>query len=498
MIAFRLSEQPLDGDALRAEVEDPTCGGFVSFEGWVRNHHHGRRVTRLEYEAYATLALAEGARVMEEARLRFGLRQALCVHRVGELALGEIAVWIGVSTPHRDAAFRACRHIIDEIKHRLPVWKKEHYDDGDSGWVNCEHQAVRAAVTPDYSRQVLLPEVGAAGQARLAAASVLVVGAGGLGVPVLQYLAGSGVGRLGIVDGDALEASNLHRQPLYSLADCGQPKAALAAARLTALNPAIRVETHAVRLTADNVVSLLADHDVIVDCTDNYTTKFLLNDWARQLRKTLVTASVYQYEGQLQVVRPQGACLRCVWPNARDGLVGNCAAAGVLGPVPALLGSLQAMEVLKVLLGLPGALGDEVVTFDLLTLETRRLKTQRAADCAQRHLPTAAAAESASAPLELEFESLGVARSAGFTLIDVRDDREREQEPAPGALHLPLAQLLSGAPLPSAEAYLLVCAHGIRSQGAASWLRERGIDRSWSLRGGLSALASHHSHAEHA
>jgi molybdopterin/thiamine biosynthesis adenylyltransferase/molybdopterin synthase catalytic subunit/rhodanese-related sulfurtransferase len=485
MISFRLSEQPLDGAALRAELADPSCGGFVCFEGWVRDHHGGRGVTRLEYESYATLALAEGARVLEEARLRFGLSQALCVHRVGDLALGEVAVWVGVATPHRDAAFRACRHIIDAIKHRLPVWKKEHYDDGDSGWVNCEHAAAPAAVAPDYSRQMQLPEIGAAGQARLTAARVLVVGAGGLGVPVLQYLAASGVGQLGIVDGDVLEASNLHRQPLYSLADCGQPKAALAAARLSALNPSIRVRPHAIRLTTENVADLLPEHDVVVDCTDNYATKFLLNDWARKLRKTVVTASVYQYEGQLQVVRPEGVCLRCVWPHARDGLVGNCAASGVLGPVPALLGTLQAMEVLKLLLDLPGGLRDEVMTFDLLTLETRRLKAQRAADCAQRHLPADAA------PIELRFDSLHAASAAGYTLIDVREDRERAQEPAPGSLHVPLARLLSGEPLPPATAYLLVCAQGVRSQSAASWLREHGVASSWSLHGGLDSFARH-------
>lgn len=523
MNSFRLSEGPLDGKALGAELADPACGGFVCFEGWVRDHNEGRSVRRLEYEAYATLALAEGARVLEEARARFGLHHALCVHRVGNLAVGEIAVWVGVSTAHRDEAFGACRYIIDAIKHRLPIWKKEHYDSGDSGWVNCErcatpadaetadaprehqHQhehehgrahvherAVPAALAPDYSRQMQLPEIGAPGQARLAAARVLVVGAGGLGVPVLQYLAGSGVGQLGIVDSDTLETSNLHRQPLYSLADCGQPKAALAAARLAALNPAIRIQAQAVRLAADNIESLLADYDIIVDCTDNFTTKFLLNDWSRRLHKTVVFASVYQYEGQLQVVRPTGACLRCVWPEARDGLVGNCAVAGVLGPVPAVLGALQALEVLKLLLDLPGALNDEVMIFDLLTLETRRMKARRTADCAERHLPAATLHSAApAAVIDLQFDSLALAAAAGFTLIDLREEWECAEEPAPGTLHVPLGQLLSGAPLPRAAAYLLLCAHGLRSHAAARWLREHGIAHSWSLQGGLGSLPEH-------
>ena len=148
MIAFRLSTAALDGIALRAELADPACGGFVAFEGWVRDHNEGRRVLRLEYEAYAPLAQREGARVLEEAAQRFGLRGASCVHRVGALQLGEIAVWVGVATPHRDEAFRACRYIIDEVKHRLPIWKLEHYDDGDSGWVNCERCAAAAPAPP--------------------------------------------------------------------------------------------------------------------------------------------------------------------------------------------------------------------------------------------------------------------------------------------------------------------------------------------------------------
>lgn len=141
MNRFRFSSTAIDPTALRAELADPTCGGYASFEGWVRDHNEGRRVTRLEYEAFAPLALREGARVIDEACERFGIRGALCVHRLGALELGAIAVWVGAASAHRDEAFRACRYIIDEVKHRLPIWKKEHYESGDSGWVNCERCA---------------------------------------------------------------------------------------------------------------------------------------------------------------------------------------------------------------------------------------------------------------------------------------------------------------------------------------------------------------------
>ena len=138
---FRFSRVALDVTALRASLADPACGGYAAFEGWVRDHNEGECVRRLEYEAYETLAVREAERIVAEAVARFVVTHAACAHRVGELAVGELAVWVGVSAPHRDEAFRACRYIIDEIKHRLPIWKKEHYLNGDSGWVNCERCA---------------------------------------------------------------------------------------------------------------------------------------------------------------------------------------------------------------------------------------------------------------------------------------------------------------------------------------------------------------------
>jgi molybdopterin synthase catalytic subunit len=138
---FRFVRTPIDVEALRATLADPGCGGYAAFEGWVRDHNEGQRVRRLEYEAYEALAVREAERIVAEAVARFGVAHAACAHRVGDLAVGELAVWVGVSAAHRDEAFRACRYIIDEIKHRLPIWKKEHYLDGDSGWVNCERCA---------------------------------------------------------------------------------------------------------------------------------------------------------------------------------------------------------------------------------------------------------------------------------------------------------------------------------------------------------------------
>lgn len=138
MNSFRIDETPLDPVSLRTGLQAPGCGAYASFEGWVRNENDGRAVLRLEYEAYAELAIKEGERIMREAAEKFPLASAACVHRTGCLEIGDLAVWVGVSSGHRDAAFGACRFIIDEVKHRVPIWKKEHYTDGDSGWVNCE------------------------------------------------------------------------------------------------------------------------------------------------------------------------------------------------------------------------------------------------------------------------------------------------------------------------------------------------------------------------
>jgi molybdopterin synthase catalytic subunit len=141
MSTFRFSHSPIDTAPLRAELVDPQCGGFTAFEGWVRDHNEGQQVTRLEYEAFEALGVREGERIMQEARERFGVTRLLCVHRLGTLGLTDIAVWVGAAAAHRDEAFKACRYVIDEVKHRVPIWKKEHYVSGDSGWVNCERCA---------------------------------------------------------------------------------------------------------------------------------------------------------------------------------------------------------------------------------------------------------------------------------------------------------------------------------------------------------------------
>jgi sulfur-carrier protein adenylyltransferase/sulfurtransferase len=527
MAAFSFTREKINEGELRKQLQDPAAGGYASFEGWVRNHNEGLPVRHLEYEAFEPLAIKEGERIVAEAIKRFGIEHAACVHRIGDLAIGEMAVWVGVSARHRAEAFQACRYIIDEVKHRVPIWKKEHYENGDSGWVNCERCAAPAehdhdghhhnhghtshrdlspaaasalasthahlgAPVPDYSRQMALKEVGAAGQAKLRASRVLVVGCGGLGVPVISYLAGAGIGRLGLVDSDSLEPSNLHRQTMYALADVGKLKAELAAERVRALNPDVDVRPYTTRLDAPNAPDMIAQHDLVIDCTDNFSTKFLLNDYCVRLGKPVVFASVYQYEGQLQIVQPGSACLRCVWPEAtRDGIVGNCSEAGVLGPVPGIFGGLQAFEAMKLLLGLPGQLKDELLVLDLLTLSTSRVRTKRASACPEHAISRAVTAQASTAAVELEFDTLDQAHEAGFDIVDIREPHELQQAPTPSAhaRHLPMSQLLHGQPpFEPTRKTVLLCATGKRSFAATQELRDRGVADVYSLRGGVKAL----------
>jgi sulfur-carrier protein adenylyltransferase/sulfurtransferase len=521
-IGFALAEGDIDVAAEQAKLADPGAGGYVSFEGWVRDENEGRQVLRLAYEAYPALAEREGRKILEEACRRFGLRAARCIHRTGLLEIGGLAVWVGVSAPHRGEAFAACRYIIDEVKHRVPVWKQEFYVDGTSGWVNCErcaaaggvhdhahheaghahghghahdhdhdHDHDHAHVTgPDFARQVALPEVGTAGQARLAAARVLVIGCGGLGVPVASYLAGAGIGSLTLVDPDVLEATNLHRQVAYAAADCGKAKALLLADRVRALNPSLGLHTHVAAADEALLDALVPAHDVVVDCTDRLSVKFAVNDAAVRHGKPAVLASIHQYEGQLQVVRPGGSCLRCVWPKApRDGVVGTCAEAGVLGPVPGVLGAWQAFEVLRVLLQLE-ATGNGVLTLDLLGMQSRFLRAPRAAECAGtcQRLPAAGATPTSLAGIELA--TLAEASAQGLTVVDVRNADEIAAAPLPGPHErVPMADLLENPGLlDAARGWLFVCARGARSRTVAEACREAGFPHAYTLRGGVAGL----------
>lgn len=343
---------------------------------------------------------------------------------------------------------------------------------------------------PDYSRQLLLKEIGAKGQAALARARVLIVGLGGLGSPVLQYLAGAGVGCLGLVDADVLDASNLHRQPIYALSEVGNPKVDLARAAVSDINPCVQVETHGAGLNAGNALELIRAYDIVIDCSDNFRTKYLINDAAVLAQKPAIFASVYQYEGQLQVYKPdlEHACLRCLWPDAiADGVVGNCAEAGVLGPVPGAFGTLQALLTLKILLQMNGQLEGELLLLDFMNFSSLKIKAPRRVECVAPACAHIHELTREDPGIEIALSSLAAAAERGFEVIDIRTPEEVAARPA-GARHIPMANLLANpALLEPARDVLLVCATGRRSLAAAQQLRKRGISAR-SLAGGLQNL----------
>ncbi len=475
---FAIRSEPLNAEQLKSEAEDPACGALVTFEGWVRNHNEGHDVTSLEYEAYSALAVAEGERILAEAKEKFGLEKAVCVHRVGHLQIGDIAVWVGVSTPHRDAAFKANRYIIDEIKVRVPIWKKEHYVAGDSGWVDCE-QCAKHGHQPkmDYARQTVLKEIGPLGQRKLAESRVLVVGAGGLGCPVLTYLAGAGVGRIGIVEHDHLEASNLHRQFLYAPENLGEKKAALAAEWLKRYNPAIEIETHPARFQTLEVEQI-QDYDIIVECVDCMETKLLVNRVALKAGVPVVFASIYQFEGQVQVVDSESSCLECLYEGGAPTDVPSCAVAGVLGAVPGVIGSIQALEAIKQLLGLDGRLSNELLIVNLVDYSTRRIALPRNDAC-----PAHAASAPLPASVDVTIDEIDLSR---FQVIDIREPDEVAAEPLPCEhVHIPMNTLLGNPRRVEKDGtYLLVCAAGVRTRYAANAFRAAGYDNVYSLVGG--------------
>lgn len=233
-----------------------------------------------------------------------------------------------------------------------------------------------------YSRHILLGEVGAIGQARLRSASVLIIGAGGLGSPLLLYLAAAGVGRIGVIDDDVVELSNLQRQIAHSTAHLGMAKTASAAAAARALNPLVRIDEHRARLGPANALTLFADYDIICDGSDNFATRFLVADAAHLAHRTLVSAAVLRFEGQLAVFPPEGPCYRCLYPESPPpGMAPSCSEAGVLGAVTGVMGTLQATEVLKEILGLGESLAGRLLLWDALAARFRTITLARDPAC---------------------------------------------------------------------------------------------------------------------
>ena len=351
-----------------------------------------------------------------------------------------------------------------------------------------------------YSRHLLIPEVGVEGQRKLSDARALVVGAGGLGSPVLQYLAAAGVGRIGIADFDTVDESNLQRQTIFQTGDVGELKARVAADRVRAINPLVAVDAIPIALDATNARELVRLYDVVVDCTDRFSTRYLINDACILEATPDVYASIFRFDGQVSVFGSDGGpCYRCLFPEAPPAQsVPTCAEGGVLGVLAGIVGTWQAAEAIKVILGIGEVLRGRLLLVDGLRAMTREARFERDAACAlcgtnaTIHEPQATpdGDETADAFERIGADELDAALQQA-TLLDVREPHEAVFGVAEGALHIPASELPARLhELDSARRYVVACRVGARSRWAMQLLADAGFRRIAHLDGGLLAYAA--------
>ncbi len=358
-----------------------------------------------------------------------------------------------------------------------------------------------------YSRHLIMPEVGMDGQLKLKQSRVLMIGAGGLGAPLGLYLAAAGVGHLGIVDFDTVDFTNLQRQVTFSTTDVGRPKAEAAKERLAAMNPTIEITTHETRLTSENALDLFKDYDIIVDGTDNFPTRYLVNDACVLLGKPNVYGSIFRFEGQVSIFgAPDGPCYRCLYPEPPPpGLVPSCAEGGVLGVLPGIVGSLQAVETIKLILGAGDPLVGRLLLFDALGMKFRELKLKKNPECPLcgtnrtitklidyeefcgirgEEAPAAVTTVPEITPKELKQR---LDRGDDIFILDVREPHEYQICNINGYL-LPLGDLPRRVnELDSSREIVAQCRSGKRSGEAAEFLRKAGFRKIWNLKGGILA-----------
>ncbi|MDC8002475.1 HesA/MoeB/ThiF family protein [Aureisphaera galaxeae] len=356
-----------------------------------------------------------------------------------------------------------------------------------------------------YNRHIIMPEIGPKGQEKLAKAKVLVIGAGGLGCPVLQYLAAAGIGTIGIVDFDVVEISNLQRQVLFGTSDVGKNKALAAKEHLLDLNNTIQIETYPYQLTYQNALNLFRQYDIVVDGSDNFPTRYLVNDACILTEKPLVYGAIFKFEGQVAVFNyNNGPSYRCLFPEPpKDGSVPNCSDIGVLGVLPGIIGSMQANEVLKIILGLGSVISGSLLLYNALTAQTTTISINRSESQFEKVLSQRDAFQKKemknlceTSTFEVDIKDISSYRNIQF--IDVREMHEEPKVDLDGAIQLPMSILESRLnEIDANGTKILFCASGIRSLKAATLLQQHGISHAYSLKDGVQALITHQKNKEH-
>jgi sulfur-carrier protein adenylyltransferase/sulfurtransferase len=360
-----------------------------------------------------------------------------------------------------------------------------------------------------YSRHLILPEVGLAGQKKICSTSVLCIGAGGLGSPIAMYLAAAGIGKIGLVDFDTVDFSNLQRQIIHGTEDVGRPKTDSARATINRINPNVEVVIHAVRLSSENALEIIGQYDIVVDGTDNFPTRYLTNDACVLLKKANVYGSIFRFEGQASVFAPHlgGPCYRCLYPEPPPpGMVPSCAEGGVLGVLPGIIGTIQATEILKLALGKGSSLTGRLLLFNALDMKFRELKLRRDPECPlcgehptitrlidyeQFCGVTPEPVATGSNPDEVtvqEMKRVLDQPSLGIRVIDVREPDEYQIARINGVPLFPLSTLPQRfTELDPNTQYYLHCRSGVRSLKALHFLREQGFKYLKNVKGGILA-----------
>jgi adenylyltransferase/sulfurtransferase len=347
-----------------------------------------------------------------------------------------------------------------------------------------------------YARQTILPELGEAGQQKLRDASVLIIGAGGLGSPTSLYLAAAGVGRIGLVDFDRVDVTNLHRQILYGTSDVGRIKLEAAAERLRDGNPEIEIVTHDARLTSENALEILRGYDVIIDGTDNFATRYLVNDACVLLGKPNVYGSVFRFDGQVSVFATKdGPCYRCLYPEPPPPhLVPSCAEGGVLGVLPGVIGTLQATEAIKIITGIGETLAGRLLLFDAMRMTFRTLRVPRRCD---EHAPITKLIDYEELCNPVQHEDITpaevnerLARGEKIVLIDVREPHEWSAGHIDSAIHIPMQQIPRRLDeIPRDQEVVMICRSGARSGHVQQHLKQQGFTNVKNLTGGMQRWA---------
>ncbi|MBD2701149.1 molybdopterin-synthase adenylyltransferase MoeB [Spirosoma sp. BT702] len=356
-----------------------------------------------------------------------------------------------------------------------------------------------------YQKHLNLPEIGPAGQLKLKNARVLVVGAGGLGCPVLLYLTAAGVGTIGVIDPDVVDLSNLQRQVLYTTDEVGKPKAKVAVSHLKRLNPTLHFDTYTMVLDISNARAIIEGYDVVIDCTDNFKVRYLVNDVCVTFGKPFVYGAIHRFEGQVAVLNADlgdgrlGPTYRCLFPEYPNEIeIPNCSVTGVLGVLPGVIGTYQASEAIKLITGIGQTLSEHLFMIDLLTMNQQKIKTKRRSDAVELARQGLISTSSQSSPGELGPQKMSVqeladrlALNEDIFLLDVRERPEYDMCHLDGAVLIPVSMIPNNRKrIPTDRPVVVYCHHGIRSDNVAQYLyAQDGFNNLYNLEGGIHAWA---------